>query len=271
VPTTPVHVQERQPLADFLQRDPFLHLYGLGDLDDFYWPRTTWLGLEDAGRLVALALVYRGVKIPTVLALAPRDELAALRDLLGTVRHQLPEQFHAHLSPGVVELYRDDDLTPGGQHLKLALTERSQLVDVDVAAVTRLGARDRKELERLYALAYPENWFDPRMLATGQYFGLRRRGWLVAVGGVHVYSPLYRVAALGNVVTHPEHRGQGLARSVVARLCQSLLETVDHIGLNVAQDNAPARRLYEGLGFSFHARYEEATIRLLPGCAPAVE
>jgi predicted GNAT family acetyltransferase len=116
------------------------------------------------------------------------------------------------------------------------------------------------DLLRLYDESYPGNWFDPHLLQTRQYFGLRVKGGLVSVAGVHVYSETYRVAAIGNVVTHPAHRNKGYARLVTARLCQSLLETVDHIGLNVRADNEAAIACYRKLGFKTVAPYGEFTV-----------
>ena len=86
---------------------------------------------------------------------------------------------------------------------------------------------------------------------------LRRDDKLVSVAGVHVYSEAYKVAALGNITTHPAYRGQGLARIVTARLCRSLLETVDYIGLNVKVDNQSAISLYQRLGFEPVCTYHE--------------
>lgn len=37
------------------------------------------------------------------------------------------------------------------------------------------------------------------MLEAGCYYGLGREGRPVSVAGVHVYSPRYRVAVLGNI------------------------------------------------------------------------
>ena len=110
---------------------------------------------------------------------------------------------------------------------------------------------------RFYEAHYPGNWFEPGMLATGHYYALRGPGGLLGVGGVHVYSPRYRVAALGNIAMHSQRRGQGLGRALVAELCRRLLETVDHIGLNVKADNAPAIRCYESVGFEVTDPYEE--------------
>jgi predicted GNAT family acetyltransferase len=58
------------------------------------------------------------------------------------------------------------------------------------------------------------------------------------------------VAAIGNVATHPDARGQGLGKTAVSALCHRLLATVDDIALNVKADNTSAIALYRGLGFA---------------------
>jgi predicted GNAT family acetyltransferase len=97
------------------------------------------------------------------------------------------------------------------------------------------------------------------MLQTGQYIGVRHDGELLAVAGVHVWSPSYGVSALGNVTTHPRARGHGLAKAAVAALCDRLRKTVDHISLNVHADNAAAIAVYTSLGFTPVAHYSEFT------------
>ena len=87
--------------------------------------------------------------------------------------------------------------------------------------------------------------------------------WVSPVfAGVHVYSEEYRVAALGNIVTHPDYRNRGFGRIVTAYLCKKLLEKVDHIGLNVHRDNVSAIRCYENLGFEILGKYEECMVTL---------
>jgi predicted GNAT family acetyltransferase len=93
------------------------------------------------------------------------------------------------------------------------------------------------------------------MLETGQYFGVRQGGKLVSAGGIHVYSRQYGVTALGNVATHPMHRGKGYGTAVTARICRSV--GVSAIGLNVKTDNTGAIASYTRLGFEIVASYGE--------------
>ncbi|WP_320068742.1 GNAT family N-acetyltransferase [Micromonospora sp. RTGN7] len=243
---------DRVLLGRLLGRDPALHAYQLGDLDDFFWPYTSWFRRGEQ-----VALLYHAVVPPTLLAFADaagRRELAALLAELAPV---LPARLYAHLSPGLAPVLDGwFEVVDGGRHVKMALTDRGRLAAA-VGEGQPLGAADLPELTELYAAAYPGNWFDPRMLDTGQYVGVRRAGLLVAVAGVHVYSPTWRVAALGNVTTRVGYRGRGLARAAVAALCRRLVGRVDQVTLNVRADNVAAVRLYRGLGFTAVAEYGE--------------
>ena len=137
------------------------------------------------------------------------------------------------------------------------MSDHAKLDKVDFSNVQPLTNQHLPELIDLYTASYPGNWFDPRMLQTGQYMGIHIDKQLVAVAGVHVYSAHYRVAALGNITTHPDHRGQGVGTAVTAALCKRLLKTVDTIGLNVKSDNAAAIALYQKLGFQIVTTYHE--------------
>ncbi|MEV1331433.1 GNAT family N-acetyltransferase [Micromonospora costi] len=246
---------DRAVLAGLLGRDPVLHAYQLGDLDDFFWPYTSWFRRGDQ-----VALLYHGVEPPTLLAFAAPAQAGELAALLADLTPVLPGRLYAHLSPGLeAALAPAFDADGPAAHHKMALTDPARLAGV-VPAGRPLGPADLPGLRTLYAQAYPGNWFDPRMLDTGQYVGVRDGDALVAVAGVHVWSPAYGVAALGNVTTHPRVRGRGLGAAVVAALCHRLRETVAHVTLNVRADNGPAVRLYERLGFTRVADYGEFTL-----------
>jgi ribosomal protein S18 acetylase RimI-like enzyme len=255
-------LHDRDEIERVLRRDVFLHIYEIGDLDDFFWPYTTWYALADREDTHGLVLLYSGMPLPVVLGLA-RDAGPSMRRLLGSVRHLLPRRVYAHLSPDLItELAQDFAVEPFGEYQKMALTDLSRLDSVDAARVRALSVADLPDLRSLYDTSYPGNAFDPRMLQTGQYYGIRHEGCLVSVAGIHVYSERYRVAALGNVTTHPQYRGRGLSTAVCGRLCRALLQKVDHIGLNVKLDNASAIACYERLGFSAVAPYSEYSLEL---------
>lgn len=255
-------LHDKQEIGAYLRRDPALHVYAIGDLDDFFWSSTVWYGLKEGENLLAVALLYTGGDPPTLLA-TERQPATALATLLSRIAHLLPERFYAHLSPEARDaLAASYVLESHGPHFKMALSDPAQLDSIDTSSVERLTLAATAELLAFYAHSYPGNWFDPRMLETGQYVGIRgENGDLLSVAGVHVYSAEQRVAALGNITTAPAARGRGLATAATAALCRSLLQTVDLIGLNVHADNVAAIACYRRLGFAVVAEYEEYMLR----------
>jgi ribosomal protein S18 acetylase RimI-like enzyme len=253
-----------------------LHVFSVGDLDDFYWPYTTWYALDRERSPVAL--LYGGGAVPTLLAV-DREPADAMAELLRAIRPLLPRRFYAHFSAGLAGVLADEYQIRSRDMLsKMALHDRSRLDEVETSEVVQLLPVDQPELEAFYRVSHPENWFNPRMLATGYYYGIRRNpdpsirqdsggrggGELASVAGIHVYAPQEGVAALGNVATRPSSRGQGLARAVCAKLCRELLRTVDYIGLHVKADNSSAIALYERLGFTPVAAVEACMMETRP-------
>ncbi len=256
-------ISERRKIQNFLQGDPFLHIYEIGDLDDFFWPLTRWFGWEADGELQALFLLYSGdPSCPTLLAFEEKN-LAASRALLQEVADILPSPLQIHFSVHLQDLITSLlETTESIQIIKMGVSgQEIKEGPIGLPEPVLLGPVDEPEILEFYETAYPDNWFDPRMLATGCYLGARIDRRLVAIAGIHVYSPHYRVAALGNIATHPAYRGQGFAAHLTSRLCRRLFRTVDYIGLNVREDNLAARRCYGGLGFHDCSRFAVVTAR----------
>ncbi len=252
-------LHNKQEITKLLEKDPYLHIYGLGDLDDFFWSYTTWYGVRSGDELKAVVLVYAGPHLPTLLGLSKEYDVMA--QLLGSVQHLLPCRFYAHLSPGLEEVFNITHSTESGkEHYKMALLDGGSAAAVDTSEVVRLDLSDLPALQSLYKENYPDNWFDPRMLETNQYFGIKDGGRLLSAAGIHVFSPRYKVAALGNITTRTELRNKGYGTRVSAALCQSLLARGMRIGLNVQADNDAAISCYQKIGFKIAARYGEFTI-----------
>jgi ribosomal protein S18 acetylase RimI-like enzyme len=259
---TVVELRDRDVIAGFCRRRPAVHAYELGDLDDFFWPHTRWLGWRPDGRLEQLALLYDEPDPPVLLAFA-EEPGHGMVDLLRSVAAELPGRLYAHLSPTLVDAL-SPVVVPSAEpvaHCKLGLVDPTALERYDTNEAELLAPSQLVEVDRFYRHAYPGTWFQARMLETGRYVGIRRDGELACVAGIHVWSPTWGVAALGNVATLPALRGAGLATAACARLCRVLLDDgIDVVSLNVRTDNAAAIRAYEKLGFAHAADYVEVPL-----------
>ncbi len=258
-----VCLHDKDTIETFLRGNVFLNIYSLGDLDDFFWPYTTWYALTDSAGIRAIALMYTGGSLPCLHALAEDDKAVYAEDLLRCLIPILPRRFDAHLISGSESILSENyNLRPYGRQDRMALTDKSRLSNFDTSQVENLSMSHLSEIMSLFEKAYPGDFFEPRMLETKQYYGIRQSGALVSVAGVHVCSAYYRVAALGNITTHPDYRDRGYGRMVTARVCKSLLNKIDHIGLNVKADNTGAIRCYEKLGFEAIGSFGEFEVEL---------
>ena len=256
----PVRLRDKKAIEKLLRSDDiFLHLYEIGDLDDYFWPKATYYTLPGKGSRPIL-LLYDGLTVPCLLGLTGKS-IKLMQELIRSMIPLLPKRLYAHLNEGLSTLLVNNfQVQSHGIHFKMGLRDFSKVEEIDTTEVVRLTEKDLSELEKLYCISYPEHWFEPHMLQVGQYFGVRRDKALVSVAGIHIHSQRYKLAALGNIATHPDYRGQGLARAACAKLCQELIQTADHIGLNVKADNESAIRCYQKLGFERVARYEECML-----------
>lgn len=251
-----IRLYDRVEIESRLRKNTSLHLYELGDLDDFFWPYTSWYSLKDNPEAPVI-LYYTGTDLPVLMALE-QEPTVTMRLLISELIHQLPHRFYSHLTAGIREFFRDQyRLTDHGQHSRMSLANASLMKSVSTSEVIQLTKRDLPDLLDLYHRGSESNWFDPRMIETNCFFGIRKESRLISVAGIHSYSKQYRVAALGNVFTDPQFRGRGLATQTCAKLCQYLLTHIDNLGLNVASSNTPAVALYKKLGFAEqHVYYE---------------
>ena len=193
--------------------------------------------------------------------------MEAISKLLISIIDILPKKFYAHLSPELeIHLQDSFSLESYGLYYRMMLIKWSDdlLSKIDTTKVKRLSVSDLPMIKTLYDESYPGNWFDKRMLETNQYFGIFEGNRLVSIAGIHVFSPKYKVAALGNITTHPDYRNKGFGKMVSARLCKSLLdEGIENIGLNVKADNLAAISSYEKIGFERVTDYNEFVVERL--------
>lgn len=256
--------RDRERIEAFLRRNAPAHVYAIADLDDPHWPRTRWYGASVDGDLVGLCVLLDAPTMPILYAVCPADH-APTRALLGAIRDELPERFFYNLGPGLEGALRDWQLAPQGRYWKMVLRDPDPAAraGAEGRGVEVLGPEDFEALDGFLSRdAYLPHetgglFFDASMLATRCYRAIREDGRLVAAGGVHVHSPRLGVAGIGNLVTRPEARGRGLGGRVAAAVVSALRASADTIGLNVHEDNLPARRCYRRLGFEPVCPYDE--------------
>ncbi|MBT0768709.1 GNAT family N-acetyltransferase [Kineosporia sp. J2-2] len=121
-----------------------------------------------------------------------------------------------------------------------------------------LGPDHAPEIAALIERTRPGPW-RPRTVELGRYLGIRRHGQLVAMAGERVRVPGW--TEISAVCTDPAFRGQGLAARLVSAVVHSIRARGDEVLLHTGVDNAPARRLYERLGF--RVRRETVFLRLV--------
>jgi len=251
-------LKNKEEIEKFLRKDTDLHIYCIGDLDDFFWEYTTWYGLRSSkGKIEAIILLYTGFSTPTILALS--NDFTAMSELLFLTIDILPDKFYAHLSPNLENLLdKKFKIQSFGLYNRMMLKNENYLSNIDICKVINLDISDLPVIEKLYKDSFPGNWFDKRMLESKQYFGIMDNDKLISIAGIHVYSKKYKVSALGNITTHPDFRSLGYGKMVSARLCKSLLdEGMECIGLNVKANNPAAISSYKKIGFEKVVSYNE--------------
>lgn len=254
-------LQDKDEIESFLRRNVPLHIYELGDLDDFYWPHTAWYAMREGKQVRALLMLYTAEALPVLLALCDRGDIPLQKELMYSTSHLLPKRFYGHVTPGIEEAFSEGSiLTPMGANFRMLLRNARTINEVDTTSVSPLSISDAGELMAFYELSYPGHHFNPRMVTTGMYWGVKKGGSIVSVAGVHVYSQRYGVAALGNIATHPDFRKRGLGTAVTAKLCTVLLGSVETIGLNVKADNLVALDWYRKLGFEEIGTIEQCMV-----------
>ena len=232
-----------------LHHHRYWSVYALGDLDSRREQYCEWF---TSG--ASVALLYREFETPILWAAGSPDVLDSLPDI-DACHLQIPEPF-------LVALNRRLEVDWSRLMHRMSLGPADFVSHDGASAVEPLDESHHDELLALYADGHATHedpdFFMRGQLGDGTFFGVRQGGRLVAAGGTHLYSAEESVGAIGNVYTHRAHRGRGCAAAVTAAIVRRLLDRgIQTIALNVKAENGAAIRLYERLGFRFHARFWE--------------
>jgi len=241
----PRRLTNKAEIRSLLNTDCDWSLFALADLDDGLFEHCDWWSLPGA-----LILAFRAIAIRPIFVLgdaAPvRRLLAALPDDSGYLNLKAD---HVAAAEGIFR-YRER------HEMHRMILDTFAPRDGETVV---LGPADCGEIERLYATGDGGGIaFAPFQLETGLFRGIRREGELVAVAGVQVASKNEGVAAIGNIFTRPDCRGQGLAQVVTSAVTLAVQKAgIRTIGLNVETTNAAAIQAYERIGFRTRVSYFE--------------
>lgn len=251
-------VDDPDELRAFYGADPGPHIYALADLDEPCWSASRWY--RDGDAVVGVVGLPEGDRVVyAVSSTAPESTL----DLLIELDAEIPAAtlLTGPLGLGAALVRRGGrTLAWNRTYHRYVLGDAAAIAGIDTTAVVALGRDDLDELEGFYATDPGAAFFLPSMLDDATFVGIRSEGRLVAVAGTHVVTPHARAAAIGAVLTAPEARGQGLAATVTAGVWRRLEGRATLVGLNCADRNGAAQRVYTRLGFEPILQYEEAEI-----------
>ena len=223
--------------------------YAIGDLEPRLFAESTWAVAERQGQVEALALHFRGVKVPVLFLMGNRDGLRAILKncLCPELGFMMSRQEH---EPVADEFYAREDKTPT---LRMVL-DHNRFRPPELECV-RLTTDHVGLLTELYSRWRGNQFLDDQIL-HGVFYGVEVRGQLRAVAGTHLVSERYGVGAIGGVFTHTDYRGAGYGTATTGAVVAELLHRgVRDIVLSVGKENVGAVRVYGRLGFERYCTF----------------
>lgn len=257
-----VHDIER--LEEFLRPFPVENSFVLGYLDPAYAEECTWYARTVNGVIRTLVTVYNGMSRPALFIHGHADGVSPI---LRHFRAELPERALVRSPRNCIDAVKTVYQASGTlREMQRMGLERSIFLardnGADDASVEQLSHRDTGAILATYA-HWPDHFFDPYQLSSGLYFGIRgENGDIATIAGIHNLSAKYDVAAIGNLVTHPNYRGRGYAQRCNAVLLRRLFSHVGLVTLDVQSGNVAAIRTYQHFGFQPRAEFFEGDMFL---------
>jgi GNAT superfamily N-acetyltransferase len=121
-----------------------------------------------------------------------------------------------------------------------------------------LTAADVPEMVALAELTKPGPFRD-RTIELGAFFGIFDSGRLVAMAGERLHLPHH--VEVSAVCTHPDARGRGYARMLIAKVVEEIRQRNKIPFLHSLADNESAVRVYSSLGFRQRRTFELAVVK----------
>ena len=192
----------------------------------------------------------RGLKIPSVHVFGKIDV-----DVLLNVIKSLGQKALVHIPEEHADMVKQFDVKYDvvGWFLTMAVDAdsfnpvnpgiASILCEADVDGYIELNRIRNVEISRMDAL---------KMIKKFRYYGVYADKLLVSIANAYLRLP--EVWIVGDVYTHPEHRGKGYASAVTSRVTEDAIKAGARAMLHVDEGNEAAVRVYRKLGYKELAR-----------------
>lgn len=246
---------DRTVIRALLAADRPWAAYALGDLKPGLFEHCKWF--RATKNAWALALFFGAREVPVLFAIGDVKSVEqALRDV------DFPPHMKLSVLPDVMPFIKSHYDVQDEKAMWRMVLRPKRFRPVPAPECRRLSIGDLPALEALYADGRQNRtspgFFIPSMLEGGVFYGVWQADALIAAAGTHLVNQNEGVAAIGNVYTRSDARGQGLASKTTSAVASDLFANrVDMIVLNVAQANLSAVHVYERLGFEKHCAFYE--------------
>jgi RimJ/RimL family protein N-acetyltransferase len=250
---------DKERILAFLETDRVYAAYAIGDLEPSLFRQCSWACAEKEKQLRALGLLFRGLNPPAYFVMGDPDGVTRILKTFSP--------------PGRIYLTCREEHLPIFTRLRAwerkpdsmwRMVLRRMPVPAEAGGGVRLTGAFAGQLKEFFRFGGGIG-FSPEQIDRGVFFGIFSARRLLAVAGTHLVSPAYGVAAVGNVLTHPDFRNRGYGAQATGAVVSELLRKgIRDIVLNVRQDNLPAVHLYEKIGFERYCAFFEgaASIRV---------
>jgi ribosomal protein S18 acetylase RimI-like enzyme len=124
---------------------------------------------------------------------------------------------------------------------------KSEVITKVNPRIVSLSEKDIPQMIALTQLTEPGPFLQ-RTIEFGNYKGIFNSGELIAMAGQRMHS--YNYVEISAVCTHPDHTGNGYARSLMNDQVRKIVNEGNIPFLHVRDDNKHAIELYKRIGFT---------------------
>ena len=231
--------------------NPVQYVYLMYDI--LYYPEYTELYLNlSGGRITGYVLLWRGY-VSSMHVFGSVEEMPIdVKDLGSLVIHALTK-------PEVIMNIIEKLNVSGGVDVSRLLTMTCSghtFREYNKHNVRRLNLQDADEFIRIINVSRAEA--EARLTSPHwHYYGAFVNNRLVSLGGTYIKLP--ELWVIGDVVTLPDYRNMGFAKSIVSAIVKDALRSGAMVMLHVDENNEPALKAYRSIGF--HAVQEFLLIK----------